>query len=759
MCALIGNKQVLSASHLPLSGEMALYRSAWQILCVLLVVFGVIVPALLLLVTISVDRESAATVQTLARSLSTHERKPLDYLPDSREIAELRQQIRELEEIRASVRDELRVFEQERTKLGNDIISHKENLVKAKKDLSAIKVDLQDTRGKLSKATRDFYDKVEPVVPVAANVAPIIILPAANKMESESELSQSKRQGKLTDEKYSGCSFQRCFQHASCLLTQPFTVHVYNNADPSQFPSHHDTLISDLVTRLKNTQSFASDPNTACVYVVILDSSSGSEGSRDIESEVHSLPFWRNDGTNHIIIELASSHSSRSVLDGVHTGRAIVALSITSPTKPLRPHYDVLLPPLLSAQITWRDIPAILPAFRDNLIYFHGDYRPPKQHSTSSISMLDVKVLQQALEGRERVDILLQCPGPDTAMLEVAGDGEWALCGGQNNRIQSCSRSTFSLVPSPDALRNGVGTATYTRLIESLVCGSIPVLIGFTDLPFNDVIDWTRAAVIIPPGRFSDVHYILRSIGRDSVLDYRLHGRNLWQMYFSSPQTVVETVVAIVRSRALHPPPVAPEFVGVALFSQRGGLHKRIISPVLTQNFTTYTWDLWNTPPGPFFTYPTTPFKPGPISGYQFSELDERAMARLPIHILDGGGITGPNFEDLLLGNAPEEQFTIVMLTYQRNRVLVEALARLTEVSFLNKVVVVWNNEEDPPSDMEWPNIGVPIEVCVCVCVCACVCVCVCVPVCVCECVFVCVCVRACVCVCEWVWVWVYSCM
>ena len=696
-------------------------RSVWRVLCVLLAVFGVIIPSLLLFITVQVDSYGGETEDTLLRSPSTHERKPLDYLPDSKDVSELKLQIQELEEIRASVRDELRVFEQQRTKLGNDISSHKDNLAKVKKDLTTAKIELHDTRGKLSKATREFYDKVDPVPAPVVNAAPIIVLPAENKMSSLTELKDPLGD-KAKDGDFVLCAFPLCFRYASCPLTQPFKVYVYSDINAHMFPIHYDSLVSEFVAGLKATNSLTSSPDTACVFVAILDNSNGVGNALDVEAKIHSLAHWKEGGANHVLIELSSSRDGSSMLEGVQTGRAIVARSVISPTKPFRSGYDILLPPLLTAQVNWRDLPTMLPAFRENLIYFQGNYQPLRPPSSSSIIPTDLKALQKALEGRDRVHIELQCPGSDNGMLENVREGEWALCGEQTSRLALCSQSTFSLVPSPGGVRNGLGTATYTRLIESLMCGSIPVLIGITTLPFDDVIDWQRAAITVPPGRFSDVHYILRSIDQDTVLDFRLRGRNLWQIYFSSPLTVVQSAVAIVRYRTLHPPPLAPDFIGAALHSHRGG-RKRLISPVLTQNFTVYTQEFWNNPPGPFFTYPTTPFKAGPpLSGYQFIDLDERALARLPLHIVDGGGITGPNFEDLLLGNSPEEQFTVVMLTYQRNQVLLEALERLKEVSFLNKVIVVWNNEEAPPPEMEWPDIMVPIEV-VCVCVCVCVCV------------------------------------
>ena len=694
-------------------------RCFLQVLCVILIVFGVLCPSILLLFTGSIDTDATAAEQSLLRSLSTHERKPLDYLSDSREVSELKQQIRELEEIRSSVRDELRVFEQQRTKLSLDITTNKDNLAKVKKEFSNIQLELQDKRGKLSKVNRDFYDKVELQPAPVANIVPIIILPAENnKLSTLSDLEQLSQETKLTDLQFSQCSSEICFNYASCPLTRPFSVYVYNDINPSLFPSHHDPLMTEFISWLRGTQSYTTDPDTACVYVVIIDSDTTTtaggreERRREIEERIHSLSHWNNDGLNHVLIELSTSKDDGGLLDSVTTQSAIIAKTVISPSKPFRHGYDILLPPLPITEIGWRDLPTIIPVSRTNLLYFHGDYHQPQQPTHNSITPHLLKSLKQALDGRESIDFELQCPGSDTVMLENAREGEWALCGGQHSRLEYCSHSMFSLVPSPSqVIGNGIGTATYTRLIESLMCGSIPVIIGTRMLPFDEVIDWSRAAVIIPVGRFREIHYILRSIDHNTILDLRMHGRHLLLTYFKSAVSVVQSVIAMLRYRALHIPPISPDFIGQSLYTHTTNRKKRINSPIMTQNFTTYSSRLWNEPPGPFFIYPMTPFKPGPISGYQYSQLDDRAIARLPIHILDGGGITGPNFEDLLLGNSPEEQFTVVMLTYQRNKVLVDAIARLEDVSFLNKVVIVWNNEENPPEDLIWPDIGVPVEV------------------------------------------------
>lgn len=76
-----------------------------------------------------------------------------------------------------------------------------------------------------------------------------------------------------------------------------------------------------------------------------------------------------------------------------------------------------------------------------------------------------------------------------------------------------------------------------------------------------------------------------------------------------------------------------------------------------------------------------------------------------------GAGGAGKEFSESLGGNHPREQFTIIMLTYEREQVLINSLARLYGLPYLNKVLVVWNSPKPPVEDLKWPDIGVPIHV------------------------------------------------
>ena len=62
-------------------------------------------------------------------------------------------------------------------------------------------------------------------------------------------------------------------------------------------------------------------------------------------------------------------------------------------------------------------------------------------------------------------------------------------------------------------------------------------------------------------------------------------------------------------------------------------------------------------------------------------------------------------------GSACKRVCLVVMLTFEREAVLVNALARLKNLPHLNKVIVVWNSPNPPADDLHWPDIKVPIHV------------------------------------------------
>ena len=112
---------------------------------------------------------------------------------------------------------------------------------------------------------------------------------------------------------------------------------------------------------------------------------------------------------------------------------------------------------------------------------------------------------------------------------------------------------------------------------------------------------------------------------------------------------------------------------------------------------------IWNSIPGVHQYFGSDPISEVIVPGdekraYFGKNLDppEKKFAN-PFSITgDGEGCQGAVFQHDLGGNRRKEQFTIVMLTYDRNEILINSLKRLDSLPFLNKVIVVWNNEKHP---------------------------------------------------------------
>ena len=692
------------------AGKMAFLRGTARAVCVFVFLSGVVTPLVLLLLvsnnTPDLGERWGGGRGILSRT--PHERRPLDYV-DTRGVEELQFQIHELEEIRASVRNELRVMDQSRIKLGREVDTLREALTRTKKELGMTKMELQDAKGKLSRASRESGRVLDMPRQTTSSPAPIVILPMQQKLPDLADIPSVSILP--SEEQYSKCTYPLCFDFSKCPLTQPFFVFVYNQHFRNLFNLEHPEIVDSFVSSLHHKHSLTSDSSKACVFVAVIGPLALPLPTADeIETKLHSLPHWDKDGVNHVLIHLSTIEQTRSVLNNVATGRAVVVQNHLSTKRTFRKDFDILSPPITfteSNEPFWEGLPPHVPSWRTNLLYFQGKQVVTKGTSTVyPISAAELDSLRDALVSNN-AKVVIETDCPEGVAASNALEGEWALCGTEQHRSSTCSKSTFSL-----SLGNGieVGSTTYTRLIESLKCGAVPVVFGISVLPFDDVIDWRKAAILLPPGRFGDIHYIVRSMEADTILEYRRQGRFIWETFLRSPGRILDSIISIVRYKSLHPPPPALEYSGRRLITTSGNIPS-IPSPTFQHNFSTYTNNFWNAPPGPFWMYPVTPFQPGPVSGTKYTGMDASTILHLPLHIVQAGGITGPHFESYLLGNSAEEQFTVVMLTYHRNEVLLEAVERLKELSFLAKVVVVWNTEDDPPTDMGWPSIGVPVEV------------------------------------------------
>ncbi|GBP92672.1 Exostosin-3 [Eumeta japonica] len=494
---------------------------------------------------------------------------------------------------------------------------------------------------------------------------------------------------------------------------------------------------------------FTRNPNEACIYLVLVGEAFLSEKNHRVvstterhtlflnESALKTLPYWGGDGRNHILINLARRELSVGSGDGFYgfsTGRAIIAQSTFTDTQ-FRPGFDIVTPPALGPPggDVWADCAPIAPARRKYLLSFQGSQPPPAAHAQDQDDFL-IKFLQKTVSSAPASDLFFlqfECD-PPTERHALRAIGDWALCGTDRSRGGILRDSTFVLLLAPSD-RSYVSTALMqARLYEALRSGAIPVILGGdrVKLPYDEVLDWRRVVLLLPKARITELHFLLRAIPDSDLLAFRRQGRVLWERYLSSVQASVDSLLALVRTRLNIPPRAAVPVTGTPGFNDSysppkietasaeaepeetlGPIEAPYPSPGYRRNFSLallHGYELWNDWGEPFMLYPQLPWDLPVTSEARFigSSAGFRPIGK-------GAGGSGKEFSEALGGDRPREQFTVVILTYEREAVLTAALARLRGLPYLNKVVVVWNGRSAPgeAAPSTWADAGAPVVV------------------------------------------------
>ncbi|NXS50323.1 EXTL3 protein, partial [Balaeniceps rex] len=639
--------------------------------------------------------------------------------------------VQDLCRIRESVSEELLQLEAKRQELNSEIAKLNLKIEACKKSIENAKQDLLQLKNVISQTEHSYKELMAQNQPKLS--LPIRLLP--DKDDVTFPLPKSNR----------NCRLHNCFDYSRCPLTSGFPVYVYNS-DDYPFGSSLDPLIKQAFEATVRTNVYVTEnANIACVYIILVGEMQEPIMPKptELEQQLHSLPYWRTDGHNHLIINLSRKSETQNFIYNISTGRAMIAQSTFYDVQ-YRPGFDIVVSPLVHAmsEPNFLEIPPQVPVKRKYLFSFQGE----KIESLRS-SLQEVRSFEEEIEGNAPADyddriittlkavqdskldfVLVEftCKNQPKASLPT----EWALCGERDDRLELLKQSTFALIITPGDTHLVISAGCTMRLFEALEVGAIPVVLGEqVQLPYNDVIRWNEAALIIPKPRITEVHFLLRSISDNDLLAMRRQGRFLWETYFSTSDNVFSTVLAVIRTRIQIPAAPIREETAVEIphrsgkaagtdpnMADNGDLDLGPVeteppyaSPKYLRNFTLTAMDIyrsWNSAPGPFHLFPYTPFDPVLPSEAKF--LGSGTGFR-PIG--GGAGGSGKEFQAALGGNVPREQFTVVMLTYEREEVLMNSLERLNGLPYLNKVVVVWNSPKLPSEDLLWPDIGVPIMV------------------------------------------------
>lgn len=638
--------------------------------------------------------------------------------------ADLLLRIEDLKKIKASIRNELRSIEREKGELLKDkanLVAKNDKLLaqigKSKQILKQLELDISETKKRSSEEVCD-TDRVVPIV--------------FNPMRSENikqYIDTSKLDHSIDIISYSvkRDEFRYQYDLALCPLTKEFKFSLIESDQVERVADYHRQKIDSIIVKnlLYSHRQYTNNVSEACLFVSLIDSNS-------------SLSFQPS--KNNLVINLIESQK----LDSKEI--ATVIASSTFDKISFRSGLDIVLPsiwqPPLSYESVIGSIPPQSPVERKYLASYFG--QGDDINSTLELeksSPIPEIPSRHKLDDLERILQVIHRNSIDDLFLFFYNCGSETnpQCFEDKEKMMELSIFLVILVKS-DIIDDNTNDQLYLALSR----GTIPVIVGREKvvLPFNEVIDWRRATIMIPTSRLPEIHFILRSFSAADLYQLKYHGRRIFENYLATTKQILDTIIAVMSLERLnYPPPPIPNIKAIPYYasndlmidvnctsnacidSKSDSIHNLISSEMLgprekpfpsqsfRRNFSlslNMGYDLWNNPMySPMQLFPSNPIDPIPPSEYKFISTEQGYRP-----ISDGLGGSGQEFSRALGGDRITEQFTIVLLTYERKSILMKTLERMKGLPYLNKVLVVWNGINHRPSrDIIWPDVGVPINI------------------------------------------------
>ncbi|XP_008063379.1 exostosin-like 1 isoform X2 [Carlito syrichta] len=342
-----------------------------------------------------------------------------------------------------------------------------------------------------------------PLLRVAVPPRPRSVAPQGWPHWLDAELLQSFSQpGKLPEDapqppqapRSGSCNWGACFDTSRC-RGDGLKVFVYPAAGPIS-ETHRRILAS-----IEGSRYHTSSPTEACLLLLLSPDAPAEECSP--------VPPWWNRGRNHLVLCLHPAPCPWTY----QLGQAMVAKS--SPmVDSFRPGFDVALPFLPEAHPMRGGAPGQL-----------------RQHSPQpGVALL-------ALAGEKGG---WHPAGADTSACPWDGRCEQDSGSKQAQHRETLPNATFCLVP-------GRRPEASWRFLQALQAGCIPVLLSPRwELPFSEVIDWTKAAIVADKRLPFQVLAALQEISPARLLALRQQTQFLWDAYFSSVEKVIHTTLEIL---------------------------------------------------------------------------------------------------------------------------------------------------------------------------------------------------------------------
>uniref|UniRef100_A0A3Q0SYS7 Exostosin glycosyltransferase 1a n=1 Tax=Amphilophus citrinellus TaxID=61819 RepID=A0A3Q0SYS7_AMPCI len=441
------------------------------------------------------------------------------------------------------------------------------------------------------------------------------------------------------------CRMESCFDFSLC-ERNGLKVYVYPQQKGEKLSESYQNILSSI----EGSRFYTSDPGQACLFVLSLDTLDRDQLSpqyvHNLKAKIQSLPLW-NGGKNHIIFNLYSGTWPDYTEDlGFDIGLAMLAKASIS-TENFRPNFDVSIPlfskehPRTGGERGYLKHNTIRP-YRKYMLVFKG-----KRYLTGIGS--DTRNALYHIHNSEDVVLLTTCKhGKDWQKHKDARCDKDNAEYDKYDYREMLYNSTFCLVPRGRRLGS-------FRFLEALQAACVPVMLSNGwELPFSEIIDWNRAAVIGDERLLLQVPSTVRSIHQDKILSLRQQTQFLWEAYFNSVEKIVLTTLEIIEDRVL-------------LHTSRSNL-------------------MWNSLPGGLFTLP------------QYSTF----LGDFPFYYAKLGIKPSPKFTAII---------HVVTPLVSQSQPVMKLLIAVAKSQYCAQVIVLWNCEKPLPAKHRWPATSVPVTV------------------------------------------------
>ncbi|XP_011811000.1 PREDICTED: exostosin-like 1 isoform X1 [Colobus angolensis palliatus] len=392
------------------------------------------------------------------------------------------------------------------------------------------------------------------------------------------------------------CNWGACFDTSKC-RGDGLKVFVYPASGPIS-ETHHRILAS-----IEGSRFHTFSPAGACLLLLLsLDAQTG---------ECSSMPLQWNRGRNHLVLRLHPAPCPKTF----QLGQAMVA-EASPMVDSFRPGFDVALPFLPEAHPLRGGAPGQL-----------------QQHSPQpGIALL---ALEEERGGWRTADTgSSACPW-DARCEQDPGSK-------QTQGRETLPNATFCLI-------SGHRPEAALRFLQALQAGCIPVLLSPRwELPFSEVIDWTKAAIVADERLPLQVLAALQEMSPARVLALRQQTQFLWDAYFSSVEKVIHTTLEVIQDR---------------IFGTSA-------HPSL----------LWNSPPGALLALSTFSTSPQDFPFYHLQQ-----------------------------GSRPEGRFSALIWVGPPGQPPLKLIQAVAGSQHCAQILVLWSNERPLPSS--WPETAMPLTV------------------------------------------------